>query len=119
VGWERGRLPPEALPARAAVSVMTVAELHLGVLAASDPDERAIRLETLVLVERTYEPIGVSTDVARRFAELVAALRAERRRAPVIDALIAATAIAHELELYTQDAGFEIFPGLRLVVLGG
>ena len=97
---------------------MTVAELHLGVLMASDSEARAIRLETLVLVERTYDPLGVSTDVARRFAELVAALRAEGRRAPVIDALIAATAIAHGLELYTQDTGFEVFPGLRLAVLG-
>ncbi len=98
---------------------MTIAELHLGVLTASDSAVRAIRLETLVLVERTYDPLGVSTDVARRFAELVAALRADGRRAPVIDALIAATAIAHGLELYTQDTGFEVFPGLRLAVLGG
>ena len=96
---------------------MTIAELHLGVLTATEPDEQARRLETLVLVERAYEPIPVSTTVARRFAELVAELRAGGRRAPVIDGLIAATAIAHDLALYTHDEGFAVFPGLRAVLL--
>jgi predicted nucleic acid-binding protein len=96
---------------------MTVAELHLGVLTASDNESRAARLETLLFAERSFDPIPVSTVVARRFAELVAALRAEERRAPVIDTLIAATAIAHELDLYTQDEGFSIFPGLTCIVI--
>lgn len=96
---------------------MTIAELHLGVLSASEPDVRARRLQTLVFAERTFEPIPVSVTVARRFAELVAALRAEGRRAPIIDALIAATALTHGLVLYTRDAEFAIFPGLGPVIL--
>lgn len=96
---------------------MTIAELHLGVLSAVDPLERARRLRTLVAAERTYEPIPVSAAVARAWAELVAALRADGLRAPVIDALIAATALAHGLVLYTQDADFEIFGDLHHVLL--
>jgi predicted nucleic acid-binding protein len=97
---------------------MTIAELHLGILAARDPVERARRLNTLVLVEREFEPLPVTTEVARRFAELVAALRALGRQASVIDAIIAATALAHGLTLYTQDADFTAFPQLQTVVLG-
>ena len=98
---------------------MTLAELYLGVLAASAPDARAARLETLVFAERSCEPIPVSAAVARRFAELVALLRAEGRGAPIVDALIAATAIAHGLVLYSHDADFGTFPGLEHVLLTG
>ena len=118
IGWETARLDASALPERGATSVMTIAELHLGVLAASEPVEHARRLNTLVLVEREFEPLPVTTEVARRCAELVAALRALGRQASVIDAIIAATALAHGLTLYTQDAGFTTFPRLQTVVLG-
>ncbi len=96
---------------------MTVAELHLGVLSADDPQVRARRLATLVRVERSLEPLPVTADVARRYAELATALRAEGRRAPIIDALIAATAIAHGLVLYTLDEDFEFFPELEQMLL--
>jgi len=117
IRWETGRVDPNVLPDRSAISTMTIAELHLGVLSAREPDERARRLETLVVVEQAYDPIPVSTAVARRFAELVAALREQDRRAPVIDALIAATALAHGLVLYTQDADFLPFPGLQHILI--
>jgi len=117
IGWEAGRIDSGRLPERAAISALTIAELHLGVLVAADSEERARRLETLVLAERAYEPIPVDAAVGRRFAEFVAALRGEGRRAPVLDALIAATAIAHGLVLYTQDADFAPFPGLESVLL--
>lgn len=56
--------------------------------------------------------------MAQRYAELVAALRAEGRRAPVVDALIAATAIARGLTLYALDEGFAGFPpGLETAFL--
>jgi predicted nucleic acid-binding protein len=117
VGWEKGRVDPARLPERAAISTMTLAELHLGVLIAAEAEERAHRLATLTLVERAYEPIPVSADVARRFAELVASLQAAGRRVPVIDTLIAATALVHGLVVYTQDAVFETFPALEVVVI--
>lgn len=58
----------------------------------------------------------VTAEVARRVAEFVAALRSEGRRAPVSEAPIAATAIAHDLVLDTQDTDFGI-PGLRSVAV--
>jgi predicted nucleic acid-binding protein len=117
IGWEAGRLDDAVLPERAAISTMTIGELHLGVLSSSDPAERARRLNTLVLVERRFQALPVSSEVARRFAELVATLREAGRRVPVVDTLIAATALAHGLTLYSQDAGFSVFPGLEAVVL--
>lgn len=117
IGLEHGRVPADRLPERAAISVMTVAELRLGVLTADDAQRRARRLETLVLAERAFEPLPVTEEVAGRYAELVAALRADGRREPVVGALIAATAIAHGLTLYTTGETFAGFPGLELAVL--
>lgn len=117
VGLETARVASSELPERAAISTMTIAELHLGVLVAADPGIRARRLRTLTFAEQTYEPIPVTAEVARRFAELAAALRAERRRFPIIDTLIAATALARDLPLFTQDADFAVFAGVDLRLL--
>ena len=74
------------------VSVVTLAELTLGVLMANDSD-RAKRVATLSAVESTWDPVPVDAEVARTFAHVVASLRSRQRRVPILDALIAATAI--------------------------
>src|SRR5262249_14295960 len=75
------------------VSVVTVAELTTGVLQAAD-EHRATRLATLTTVESSWDPLPVDVDVARRFGELVADLRRRGRKVPILDGLIAATAMA-------------------------
>lgn len=100
-----------------AVSVVTVAELEMGVLAAGEPRARAARLQTLRDVER-LSALPVDRLIASAFATLVVAMRASGHgRLGVQDAWIAATAIAHDAELLTQDADFDTVPGLRTVQL--
>jgi len=104
-----------ALPAAAAISVVTVAELHLGVLMADRAAVRARRLRTLTSVQRLFEPLPADSEVARAFAEIVAQARREGRRPKIMDSWIAATAVAHDLPVYTQDDDFLTIPGVRVV----
>jgi predicted nucleic acid-binding protein len=60
-------------------------------------------------VEREVEAIPIDAEVARVYASIVAETRSKGRRAKVMDAWIAATAVRHELPLFTQDADFELF----------
>lgn len=78
---------------------------------------RAQRLRTLALVERDFQPLPVDDSVARTFAEIVADARRKHRQPRVVDALIAATAIANDLPLYSQDRDFELMPGVNLVLI--
>jgi predicted nucleic acid-binding protein len=96
------------------VSVMTLAELTVGVLVASEED-RSRRLATLSAVESTWEPLPVDVDVARAFARIVAEIRSQRRRVPVLDALIAATAVAEDIPVVTQDRDYEAIPGVKVI----
>ncbi|HEV8572058.1 MAG TPA: PIN domain-containing protein [Actinomycetota bacterium] len=105
------------LPDEAAISVMTLAELHMGVLLAPGPKIRAQRLRTLARVERTFNPLPVDDPVARSFAEIVADARRKRRHPRVVDALIAATAVAHDLPLYSEDRDFALMPDVDLVLV--
>ncbi len=102
------------LPTVAAISVVTVAELHLGVLMANDPVARAQRLRTLSSVMATFDPLPIDSRVARTFAELVAEARRQGKRPGIMDTWIAATAVAHGLPLYTQDDGFAGIPRVRV-----
>lgn len=114
IARESGR-PLGALPRLAAISVVTVAALQLGVLMADDPAIRARRLRTLNSVGTHFEPLAIDADVARTFAELVAEARRQGRRPKIMDTWIAATAIEHSLPIYTQDDGFATIPRLRVV----
>lgn len=115
IAEESGR-PLGALPRMAASSVITVAELHLGVLMADEPSIRAQRLRTLTSVETLFEPLPIDSDVARTFAELVAEARRQGRRPRIMDTWIAATAVAHDLPVYTQDDDFLTIPRVRIRV---
>jgi predicted nucleic acid-binding protein len=92
------------LPDRVAVSVVTLGELQLGVLAATDDAARARRADTLALA-RTADPIPISEAVMVAWARLVSDCRAAgaHRTVKLTDALIAATAIEHGLPVVTQD----------------
>jgi len=108
---ERGRrLATERLPDEAAVSVVSLAELQLGVHMATSDAIRAGRLRTLRAVQSTYVALPVDEEVASAFAELVAAARRAGRRPKVQDAWIAATAHAHAVPVFSQDDDFSDFP---------
>ncbi len=105
---ERGReLVTDQLPDEAAVSIVTLAELELGVHLASSEEARAQRLRTLQATRVTFVALAVDDNVASVFAELVATARRRGLRPKVQDAWIAATARAHAVAVYTQDSDFE------------
>jgi predicted nucleic acid-binding protein len=97
--------PLGELPEHVAVSVVTIGELQLGVLHATDDSARARRADTLALA-RTADPIPISEAVMVSWARLVADCRAAGVHGTVklTDALIAATAIEHGLPVVTQDS---------------
>ena len=100
--------PLGELPDHVAVSVVTIGELQLGVLNASDPGSRARRAETLALARRA-DPIPISESVMVSWARLVADCRAAgiHRMVKLTDALIAATRDRTRLS-------YVVYPGRRL-----
>lgn len=106
--------PLGALPDHGRVSVITVAELRIGVLVADDASIRAQRMRTLSAVE-ALDALPVDDSVARAFSEIVADGRRRGRRPRILDALIAATAVSRDIPVYTQDADFEDMPGVQVV----
>ncbi len=106
IAGERGRpLAADRLPHEAAISAVTVAELHVGVLAARDVDTRARRLATLEATA-DIQVLGVDESVAATWARLRVHLAESGRRLNVNDLWIAATALAHGLPVVTQDDDF-------------
>lgn len=87
-----------------AVSVVSIGELQLGVLAAIDDESRAKRADTLALA-RTADPIPISEAVITTWAKLVLDCRNAgiQKTVKLTDALIAATAVEHGLPVITQD----------------
>ncbi len=106
-GEQERQLERSQLPDEAAISIVTLAELGLGVHMASSEDIRARRLRTLQAAQSTYAALDVDAAVAASFAELVATARQGGRRPKVQDAWIAATAHAHRVAVYSQDADFD------------
>jgi predicted nucleic acid-binding protein len=107
---ERDRdLAVERLPDEAAVSVVTLAALELGVHLAASEAVRARRLRTLQSLRTTYVALPIDEAVASAFAELVATARRAGRRPKVQEAWIAATARAVDVAVYTQDSDFDDF----------
>ena len=104
----------EGLPEALAVSAVTLAELHAGVLLATTEFERAARLATVVRVERDFEVLPVNASVAHAYGVLLATARAGGRRPRAMDLLIAATAAAHRVPLYTRDRDFLKLEGVEV-----
>lgn len=99
-----GRLQnADALPDDAVVSAVTMAELSVGPHVAKTSKERAARQAHLQQAEADFETIPFDAAAARAFGRVAASLRKAGRKpaARAYDALIAATAIANDLPLYT------------------
>jgi predicted nucleic acid-binding protein len=109
-GRELGDLPDEM-----AVSVVTAAELELGVLQARDTDTRARRLASLAQVRTTYPLLPVDAETASCFARIAASELEAGRRIRRHDAWIAATALRHGVAVATQDADFSAFVAVTVM----
>lgn len=110
--------PTEAeLPEEASVSSITLAELAAGVHATKDLRERAVRQERLQRVEATLESTPFDAAAARAYGRVFAAVVAGGRKARgkrAVDLLIAATAAAADLPIYTRNV--DDFSGLEGIV---
>ncbi len=102
------------LPDRIAVSVITIGELRAGVLAATDVQTRDRRLTTLTDA-LTLDPTPVDDQVAEAWARLRVELRDRGQRMPVNDSWIAATAIALNVPIVTQDDDYLELPSLPVI----
>lgn len=103
-------LASERLPDEAAISVVTLAELELGVHLAGTEAVRGQRLRTLQAARATYLALPVDEAVASAFAEIVATARRAGTRPKIQDTWIAATARALDVAVYTQDSDFDDLP---------
>lgn len=112
------RLGVEDLPAEPVITCVTLAELSAGPLATDDEAERAARQARLQEAEAAFEPLAFDASAARAYGRVGASLRRAGRKptARAFDALIAATAIANDLALYTcNPRDFEGINGLTVV----
>jgi toxin FitB len=89
-----------------AVSAITLAELHFGVLVATQQQVRAERLRRLLIAQRQFDALPVDAVVAASYGQVAAAVvdAGRQPRARSMDLLIAATAHAHSAVLYTRNA---------------
>jgi hypothetical protein len=94
---------PEALPVEPLVSAITLAELSVGPLVTTDEAERSRRLAHLQQAEADFAPLPFDAAAARAFGRVASSLRGSGRKtaARAYDALIAATALANGLPLFT------------------
>lgn len=114
IARESGR-PLGGLPEEIAVSVVTAAELELGVLRADDADVRATRLATLSQVRSTFPLLPVDQGTASCFARIADGELRAGRKLRGHDAWIAATALRHGAAVVTQDADFSSFSSVMVL----
>lgn len=114
IAVEQNRSLSARPPKRVIVSVVTVAEIRLGVLAAARGPIRARRLETLSKVE-ALDPLPIDGAAAHAWAVLRLALRDQGKRMPINDSWIAATAIANDMAVASQDDDYDDIPRLRVI----
>ncbi|HMT06313.1 MAG: PIN domain-containing protein [Solirubrobacterales bacterium] len=115
VAQETGR-ELDALPEEIGVSVITAAELELGVLRATDAGRRALRLDTLSR-DRSTSLIPIDPETASCFARLADATRSEGRKLRRLDTWIAATALRHGVAVLTQDKDFTKLDPVEVILL--
>ena len=117
VAIEQSRPLARPLPAQVGVSVITLAELELGVLMAKDGESRATRMATLTRVREQTAGLPADERVASAYARLAAAELQAGRKPRVHDTWIAATALTHGGEVWTQDEDFVNFRAVKIVRL--
>jgi predicted nucleic acid-binding protein len=110
-------IDPALLPDESAISAVTLAELAAGPHATADDEERARRQDRLQWAAATWDPVPFDAEAARTYGRVFAATKAAGRssRTRVADLLIAATATANSLPLYTRNPAD--FAGLEQIVV--
>ena len=101
-----GEISRECLPLRLSISAVTLAELAAGPAVSQNADVRARRQEQLQRVESVFNPLPLDVNVARAYGRVVAAVVSAKRKhrgARSLDLLIAATALANHMPLYTRN----------------
>lgn len=117
VAVEQSRQLARPLPDDVGVSAVTLAELELGVLMALDAETRATRLGTFTRVREQTAGLPVDERVASAYARLAASELQAGRKPRVHDTWIAATALVHRAQVWTQDREFTTFSGVDIVRL--
>ncbi|HTB49443.1 MAG TPA: type II toxin-antitoxin system VapC family toxin [Solirubrobacteraceae bacterium] len=116
-----GRLTDaKALPAEPLITAVTLAELSVGPLVAKGESERVARQAQLQQAEADFEPLPFDASAARAFGRVAASLRSSGRKptARTYDAMIAATAVANDLPIYTcNPRDFNDIDGLEVVAV--
>lgn len=111
---------PQLLPDEPLITAITLAELTVGPLVATSDTERAARQAHLQQAEADFDALPFDAAAARAFGRVAAALRQSGRKpaAPSYDAMIAATALANALPLYTcNPEDFRGIEGLEVVAV--
>ena len=111
---------PTLLPAEPLITAVTLAELSVGPLVARSDQERAARQAHLQQAETDFDPIPFDAAAARAFGQVAASLRRSGRKstARAYDAMIAATALANGLPVYTcNPSDFSGIDGLAVVAV--
>jgi predicted nucleic acid-binding protein len=114
---ELEQIDATSLPVEVAISAVTMAELAAGPHAASDANERARRQDRLQRAEAAFDPLPFDGEAARAYGRIYAAVIAQGRMARgsrALDLLIAATACAAQMPLYTRNP--DDFRGLEKLI---
>jgi tRNA(fMet)-specific endonuclease VapC len=111
-------LDPSVLPNEPLITAITLAELSVGPLVALSDDVRVARQAHLQQAEADFDPLPFDANAARAFGRVAASLRQSGRKATArtYDAMIAATALANDLPLYTcNPSDFTDIDGLTVI----
>jgi tRNA(fMet)-specific endonuclease VapC len=111
---------PAALPAEPMITAVTLAELSVGPLVAEDEKERAARQAHVQQAEADFDPLPFDAAAARAFGGVAASLRRAGRKSSAwaYDAMIAATAIANDVPIYTcNPSDFAGVDGLTVIAV--
>ena len=116
IAREQANQLERALPNDVAVSVVSIAELEVGVLVARDAKTRARRLRTLTEIRSLVGSLPIDERTASAYAQLAATVLSAGRRPRIHDTWIAATALVNDAEVWTQDSDFSDFERAVTVV---
>ncbi|HUA50134.1 MAG TPA: PIN domain-containing protein [Solirubrobacteraceae bacterium] len=116
IARDQGRPLARALPEDVAVSVVSIAELEVGVLIAQDAQTRGQRLRTLTQVRTLAGALPIDERTASAHAQLAVGVLSDGRKPRVHDTWIAATALVNDAEVWTQDNDFSDFATAVTVV---
>lgn len=107
------------LPDQSAIAAITLAQLAAGPHATEDKDERARRQDRLQWATATWDPLPFDAEAARIYGRMFAAARAagQKSRSRLADLLVASTAAANSLPVYTRNpSDFDALKGIIKVV---